>query len=64
MTTENVSFQDALLLVKNKIVNKSSSFLEMVLKLKFNTVKESNSASITVSIIPQSYGSIKKSNNI
>jgi len=67
MDTENVSFQDALFIIKNHIVNKSSSFSDIVSKPKFNTVRESSNASITVSNgtfhnLSQFYGSIKNSN--
>jgi len=68
MATENVSFQDALSIVKNKLVNKSSTFSDIVSKPKVNSVRESSSSSFSVSNetfpnLSQSYESIKKSNN-
>lgn len=65
LAIENVSFKDAMFIINNKIVIKSSSFSDNVSKPKLNTVREPSSTFITISNktfpnLSQSYGIRRK----
>ncbi|KAL5233225.1 hypothetical protein ACI65C_000635 [Semiaphis heraclei] len=49
MATENVSYKDAVFIIKNNIVNKSSTFSDITAKSKANDVKESSNNNIIIS---------------
>lgn len=68
MATENVSFKDAVYIIKNNIVNKSASFSETVIKSSDNIVKESSNNVINFSDenfpnVSESHASFYKKNN-
>lgn len=49
MATENVSYKDAVFIIKNNIVNKSSTFSDITAKPKTNDVRESSNNNIITS---------------
>lgn len=49
MATENVSYKDAVFIIKNNIVNKSSTFSDITAKPKTNDVRESSNNNIIIS---------------
>lgn len=49
MATENVSYKDAAFIIKNNIVNKSSTFSDITAKPKINDVKEFSNNDIIIS---------------
>jgi hypothetical protein len=68
MATENVSFKDAVYIIKNNIVNKSASFSETVVKSNDNIVKESSNNVINFSDenfpnVSESHASFYRKNN-